>query len=340
MAKDTRYPKYLYGKTKEFPNGILNFPNYSKAYDFPYFQAGLGLTTRDPRLKPRFIKACSQFLFDTTINDPYEQFKDGLRFLKYIFKDKKNLPSRQELANIVSVAQLIHYGFEVYKRPLNELSISLNKNKVSKRWKEVFKVDKKSRQLTDARKKVEPTKRIGKFYFKDLTKADIRERKQEIKGNQLWLKKMKKEWEVLNNRVNEIEKLMGARSTFGMTVMSRNHSMGLDVRLTRLKEQRDIKRDEILRLERTLANIDPSVQADFKINIVERHIKTEIKQMEDMMFVSKTPSTFTETGEIDIKGGGAKQKTSGGYVDWSNSSSYNRNFSSKKIWVKDRPKKK
>ena len=29
------------------------------------------------------------------------------------------------------------------------------------------------------------------------------------------LKNIKEEWEVLNNHVNQIEKLMGARSTFG-----------------------------------------------------------------------------------------------------------------------------
>ena len=326
MAKDTRYPKYLYGKTKEFPNGILNFPNYSKAYDFPYFQAGLGLTTRDPRLKPRFIKACSQFLFDKTINDPYEQFKDGLDFLKYIFKDKKNLPSRQELANIVSVAQLIHYGYEVYKRPLNQISISLNKNKVSKRWKEVFRVDKRKRQLSLARKKVEPTKRIGKFYFKDLSKADIRERKQEIKGNQLWLEKMKKEVDELSYKIA-------------------HHKYNSPTQLRNAKEKRDTLVWDIKRLERTLNNIDPSVQADLKINLVEKHIKTEIKQMEQMIFRQSQPPTMktnpdgTKSVDSDIPSGGKKVRATRAYVEWSNSSTYDRKYSSKKIWVKEVIKK-
>jgi hypothetical protein len=255
MVKDNRYPKYIY-------KNILNVPN-TKAYDFLYFQTGFGLTVKDKRLKPRFIYACSQFLFDTTKNDPYEQYKDGLAFLKYIFKDKKNLPSRQELANIVSVAQLILYKYEVYKRPLNELSISTNKNVVSKRWNEVFKVDKRKRQLTEARTKVDPKKRIGKIYVPNLSKKDIRERKQQINSNQRWLKKMKKEIEILSHKIV-------------------NHQFNSPTKLRNAKEKRDTLIFDIKRLERTLENIDPSVQADIGINLVERHMNAEINQMKSL----------------------------------------------------------
>ena len=317
MAKDTRYPKYLYGKTKEFPNGILNFPNYSKAYDFPYFQAGLGLTTRDPRLKPRFIKACSQFLFDKTINDPYEQFKDGLGFLKYIFKDKKNLPSRQELANIVSVAQLIHYGYEVYKRPLNQISISLNKNKVSKRWKEVFRVDKRKRQLTEARTKVDPKKRVGKKYFLDLEKQPQRERTRLIKSNKTTLKKLQRDWEKLDKRIKAIDlKKDYLIATGGFWEFENEYRKS--------KEKRDILYWQIKRLQRTLENIDPFVQPDLENDKYKKFMEDEIKQAE-----KKTTYIDVNTGKhIELKRD---------FVDWSKNQSYNRDSSKKSIWVSDIP---
>ena len=154
-----------------YPKGLLSIPN-TKLYDFPYFQSGKGLIYNWNRaFKPRFIFPCSLYLFDTTKNDPYEQFQDGLKFLIYIFKDRNTkLPSRQELANIVSIAQMIHYGFESYNRTTNEISISLKKETVSKRWKEIFKVNKRTRHLEKARGKVDSTKRIGKKLFKNQTK--------------------------------------------------------------------------------------------------------------------------------------------------------------------------
>lgn len=317
MAKDTRYPKYLYGKTKEYPQGILNFPNYSKAYDFAYFQAGLGLTTKDPRLKPRFIKACSQFLFNTKKNDPYEQFKDGLAFLKYIFKDKKNLPSRQELANIVSVAQLILYKYEVYKRPLNELSISLNKNKVSKRWKEVFKVDKRKRQLTEARTKVDPKKRVGKKYFLDLEKQPQRERTSLIKSNQRTLKKLQRDWEKLDKRIKAIDlKKDYLIATGGFWEFENEYRKS--------KEKRDILYWQIMRLQRTLENIDPFVQPDLENDKYKQFMEDEIKQAE-----KKTTYIDVNTGKhIELKRD---------FVDWSKNQSYNRDSSKKSIWVSDIP---
>ena len=317
MAKDTRYPKYLYGKTKEYPQGILNIPNYTKAYDFLYFQSGLGLTTRDPRLKPRFIKACSQFLFNTKKNDPYEQFKDGLAFLKYIFKDKKNLPSRQELSNIVSVAQLILYKYEVYKRPLNQLSISLNKNVVSKRWKEVFKVDKRKRQLTEARTKVDPKKRVGKKYFLDLEKQPQRERTRLIKSNKTTLKKLQRDWEKLDKRIKAIDlKKDYLIATGGFWEFENEYRKS--------KEKRDILYWQIKRLQRTLENIDPFVQPDLENDKYKKFMEDEIKQAE-----KKTTYIDVNTGKhIELKRD---------FVDWSKNQSYNRDSSKKSIWVSDIP---
>lgn len=88
---------------------------------------------------------------------------------------------------------------------------------------------------------------------------------------------------------------MGGRATFGMTIMSRNHSMGLDVRLTRMKEQRDIKRDEILRLERTLSNIDPKAQPDISFNYYERQMKKEIQEA-----IKKVSYRDVNTGKIAV----------------------------------------
>ena len=311
-----------------YPTGLMSIPN-TKHKDFPYFQSGKGLLFASNRVfKPRFIFTCSLYLFDTTKNDPYEQFKDGLAFLKYIFKDKNTkLPSRQELANIVSIAQLIHHGYESYSRTTNELSISLRKQTVSKRWKEVFQVDKKSRQLTEARTKVDPKKRIGKIYVPNLSKKDLRERKQLINSNQRWLKKMKKEIEILSHKIA-------------------NHQFNSPTKLRNAKEKRDTLIFDIKRLERTLENIDPRVQADIGINLVERHMNAEINQMKSMMFTQSNPPTKKQnkadgTVSIDsgVASGGKRTKLDWENIDWTQSGSYSRGISQKGIWVKEVKKK-
>ena len=308
-----------------YPTGLMSIPN-TKLNDFPYFQSGKGLIFGSNRVfKPRFIFTCSQFLFDTRKNDPYEQFKDGLGFLKYIFKDKNTkLPSRQELANIVSIAQLIHHGYEKYTRTTNELSISLRKQTVSKRWKEVFQVDKKSRQLTEARTKVDPKKRIGKKYFLDLKKEPQRKRTRLIKSNQRLLKKWQQQWEILDKHVKEIEKLVQTKTFLGQSIFSKNNEPGLEVILRRKRDKRDILFYDIKRLQRTLENIDPNVQPDLEENRYSRFMDNEIKEAQ-----AKTTYIDSNSGKhIELK-----------YdpVDWNKNQSYNRNSSSKSIWVSDIP---
>ena len=309
----------------EYPKGLLMIPN-TKDYDFRYFQSGSGLIfDRKRQFKPRFIFTCSRFLFDTRKNDPYEQYKDALGFLKYIFKDKKTrLPSRQELANIVSIAQLIHYGFEKYTRTTNEISISLKKQTVSKRWKECFQIDKKSRQLTEARKQVDPKKRIGKKYFFDLKKEPQRKRTRQINKNQRMLKKWQREWEILDKHVKDIEKLVQSKTLIGQSIFSRNNKTGLDVILRRKRDKRDILFYDIKRLQRTLENIDPNVQPDLEENRYSRFMDNEIKEAQ-----AKTTYIDSSSGKhIELK-----------YdpVDWSKNQSYNRDSSSKSIWVSDIP---
>ena len=119
-----------------------------------------------------------------------------------------------------------------------------------------------------------------------------------------------------------------------------NHQFNSPTKLKNAKEKRDTLVFDIKRLERTLENIDPRVQADININMIERHMNAEINQMKSMTFVSSTSSTFTKTGEIEVLGGGAKQQATNEYVDWSSSGSYSRGISKKGIWVKERPKKK
>jgi hypothetical protein len=311
-------------KYKPYPKGLMMIPN-QKNTDFKYFQSGYGLIYKwNNAFKPRFIYTCARFLFDSKLNNPYTQFQDALQFLKYIFKDRNTkLPSRQELANIVSIAQLIKDGYETYTRSDNQISISLNKATVQKRWKEIYGVNKRSAQLEIARDKRDMPKRKGKKLFKDLEKYDQRERTNAIKSQRTFLKNIKEEWEVLNNHVNQIEKLMGARSTFGMTVMSRKNTMGLDVKLTRIKEKRDIKRDEILRLERTLANIDPKAQPDMSFNYYERQMKKEIQEQ-----IKKVSYHDTSTGKLMV--GLEKEK-----IDWTRMVSGNFDRSSKHINVRE-----
>ncbi len=283
-------------KNKSYPKGLMMIPN-QKNTDFKYFQSGYGLIYKwNNAFKPRFIYTCARFLFDSRLNNPYSQFQDALQFLKYIFKDRNTkLPSRQELANIVSIAQLIKDGYETYTRSTNEISISLNKATVQKRWKEIYGVNKRTAHLEKARDKRDMPKRKGKKLFKDLDKYDQRERTNAIKSQRTFLNRIKKEWEKLNHRINKMEIEMGGRATFGMTIMSRNHSMGLDVRLTRMKEQRDIKRDEILRLERTLSNIDPKAQPDISFNYYERQMKKEIQEA-----IKKVSYRDVNTGKIAV----------------------------------------
>jgi hypothetical protein len=308
-----------------YPKGLLMIPN-TKDLDFRYFQSGLGLIYKwNSAFKPRFIFTCSLYLFDSKINDPYEQFQGGVKKLKYIFKDRNTkLPSRQELANIVSIAQLIHYGFEKYTRTTNELSISLRKQTVSKRWKECFSVDKKSRQLTEARKQVDPKKRIGKKYFFDLKKEPQRKRTRQINRNQRMLEKWKREWEILNRHVIEIEKLVQSKTFVGQSVFSSNNKTGLDVILRRKRDKRDILFYDIKRLQRTLENIDPNVQPDLEENRYSRFMDNEIKEAQ-----AKTTYIDSNSGKhVELK-----------YdpVDWNKNQSYNRNSSSKSIWVSDIP---
>ena len=311
-----------------YPKGLMMIPN-QKSTDFRYFQSGYGLIYRwNNAFRPRFIFTCSLYLFDSTINDPYEQYKDALGFLKYIFKDRNTkLPSRQELANIVSIAQLIHYGFESYNRTTNEISISLKKETVSKRWKEIFRVNKRTRHLEKARKKVDSSKRIGKKLFKNLTKTDQRERNQAIKSNQLLLTKKKKEIESLSYKIE-------------------HHQFNSPTKLRNAKDKRDSLVFEIKRLERTLEYIDPSVQPDMKINMVERHMNAEINKCKAMMFTQSNPPT-KETSKSDgtvsvdesVASGGKRTKVDWEYIDWSSSGSYSRKGSQKGIWVKEVKKK-
>jgi len=302
----------------------MMIPN-QKNTDFKYFQSGYGLIYKwNNAFKPRFIYTCARFLFDSRLNNPYSQFQDALQFLKYIFKDRNTkLPSRQELANIVSIAQLIKDGYETYTRSTNEISISLNKGTVQKRWKEIYGVNKRTAHLEVARDKRDMPKRKGKSLFKDLVNYDQRERTNAIKSQRTFLKNIKKEWEELNNHVNQIEKEMGARTRFGMTVMSRKHQMGLNVRFTRMKEQRDIKRDEILRLERTLANIDPKAQPDISFNYYEKQMKKEIQEA-----IKKVSYRDTTTGKLQV--GFEKEK-----IDWDSMVSGNFNRSSKHINMRE-----
>lgn len=308
-----------------YPTGLMSIPN-TKDYDFRYFQSGKGLIFNWNRaFKPRFIFTCSVYLFDTRKNDPYEQYKDALVKLKTIFKDRKSkLPSRQELANIVSIAQLIHYGYEKYTRTTNEISISLRKQTVSKRWKECFEIDKKSRQLTEARKQVDPKKRIGKKYFFDLKKEPQRKRTRQIRSNQRMLQKWQREWEILDKHVKEIEKIVQSKTLIGQSVFSRNNKTGLDVILRRKRDKRDILFYDIKRLQRTLENIDPNVQPDLEENKYSRFMDNEIKEAQ-----AKTTYIDSNSGKhIELK-----------YdpVDWTSNQSYRRDMPQKLIWVSDMP---
>jgi hypothetical protein len=308
-----------------YPTGLMSIPN-TKDYDFRYFQSGKGLIFNWNRaFKPRFIFTCSVYLFDTRKNDPYEQYKDALVKLKTIFKDRKSkLPSRQELANIVSIAQLIHYGYEKYTRTTNEISISLRKQTVSKRWKECFEIDKKSRQLTEARKQVDPKKRIGKKYFSDLKKEPQRKRTRQIRSNQRMLEKWQREWEILDKHVKEIEKIVQSKTLIGQSVFSRNNKTGLDVILRRKRDKRDILFYDIKRLQRTLENIDPNVQPDLEENRYSRFMDNEIKEAQ-----AKTTYIDSNSGKhIELK-----------YdpVDWTSNQSYRRDMPQKLIWVSDMP---
>ena len=69
-----------------YPKGLMMIPN-QKITDFRYFQSGYGLIYRwNNAFRPRFIFTCSLYLFDSTINDPYEQYKDALGFLNTFSK--------------------------------------------------------------------------------------------------------------------------------------------------------------------------------------------------------------------------------------------------------------
>jgi hypothetical protein len=221
------------------------------------------------------------------------------------------------LANIVSVAQLIHYGFEKYTRTTNEISISLKKQTVSKRWKECFQIDKKSRQLTEARKQVEPKKRIGKKYFFDLKKEPQRKRTRLINSNHRLLKKQQRDWEKLDKRIKAIELKKDYLIATGKFWEFENE-------YGKLKEKRDILYWQIKRLKRTLENIDPLVQPDLETDKYKKFMEDEIKLAE-----KKTTYIDVNSGKhIELKRD---------FVDWEKNQSYSRTGSKKSIWVDDIP---
>lgn len=256
-----------------------------KVYDFKYFQMGFGFTLHknDRRYKPRFIFACSRFLFRAKINDPYEQYKDAVGFLNYIFKENKNKPSRQEVGNIVSVAQLIKDGYEKYTRNTNELSISLNKQKVSSRWKEVYQVDKRAIQSKEALKKVDPSKRKGKKYFFDIDKKEKKEtRTVPIRRMNTKLKELEKEFELLSGITRA-----QARS---------------NPRYRNNMDKLDSLKWEIIRLKRTIENVDPNVISENEFDRVKIHMQREINQKMKMASYHDTDGKIKvgfEREEID-----------------------------------------
>jgi len=304
-------------KNKSYPKGLMMIPN-QKNTDFKYFQSGYGLIYKwNNAFKPRFIYTCARFLFDSRINNPYSQFQDALQFLKYIFKDKNTkLPSRQELANIVSIAQLIKDGYETYTRIDNQISISLNKATVQKRWKEIYGVNKRTSQLQIARDKRDMGKRKGKALFKDLVKYDQRERTQAINSNKTLLKNLKKDWEELNNFVERID----LKKDY---LVATGEIWKYEVEYRRAKETRDNKKWEILRLERTLSHIDPKAQPDLSFNYYERQMKQEIKDV-----VKKVSYVDTNTGRIKV--GLEKEK-----IDWDSMVSGSFKRSPKHINMRD-----
>ena len=304
-------------KNKSYPKGLMMIPN-QKNTDFKYFQSGYGLIYKwNNAFKPRFIYTCARFLFDSRINNPYSQFQDALQFLKYIFKDKNTkLPSRQELANIVSIAQLIKDGYETYTRIDNQISISLNKATVQKRWKEIYGVNKRTSQLQIARDKRDMGKRKGKALFKDLVKYDQRERTQAINSNKTLLKNLKKDWEELNNFVERID----LKKDY---LVATGEIWKYEVEYRRAKETRDNKKWEILRLERTLSQIDPKAQPDLSFNYYERQMKQEIKDV-----VKKVSYVDTNTGRIKV--GLEKEK-----IDWDSMVSGSFKRSPKHINMRD-----
>ena len=304
-------------KNKSYPKGLMMIPN-QKNTDFKYFQSGYGLIYKwNNAFKPRFIYTCARFLFDSKLNNPYTQFQDALQFLKYIFKDKNTkLPSRQELANIVSIAQLIKDGYETYTRIDNQISISLNKATVQKRWKEIYGVNKRTSQLQIARDKRDMGKRKGKALFKDLVKYDQRERTQAINSNKTLLKNLKKDWEELNNFVERID----LKKDY---LVATGEIWKYEVEYRRAKETRDNKKWEILRLERTLSQIDPKAQPDLSFNYYERQMKQEIKDV-----VKKVSYVDTNTGRIKV--GLEKEK-----IDWDSMVSGSFKRSPKHINMRD-----
>ena len=276
-----------------------------KAYDFRYFQLGFGfiLYKNDSRYKPRFIFACSRFLFKAKINDPYEQYKDAVGFLNYIFKESKNKPSRQEIGNIVSVAQLIKDGYEKFTRSTNKLSISLNKQKVSSRWKEVYQVDKRVIQSKQALEKINPSKRKGKKYFFNLEKKEKREtRTIPIRRMTSKLKDLEKEFELLS----------------GITkAQSRSNP-----RFRNNMDKLDSLKWEIIRLKRTLENVDPDVISENEFDRVKVHMQREISHK------MKMASYHDNDGKLKV--GFEKEQ-----IDWDSFTSGSFNRSKKHINIKD-----
>lgn len=273
-------------RDKSYPKGLLAIPN-TKIYDFKYFQIGFGFTLhkKDIRYKPRFIYTCSRYLFNSKINDPYEQYKDAVGFLNYIFKENKNKPSRQEIGNIISIAQLIKDNYEKYIRSTNELSLSLNWKKVRERWKEIYQVDKRKIQSKLALKKIDPSKRKGKKYFHDLKKADQRERNTAIRRMNTKLRELEKDYEIL---------LSLTKSQSRSNPQYRSNMDKLDT-----------KKWEIIRLRRTIENIDPTLIPEEEFNRVKIHMEREIKSQ--LKLVSHTDK---QTGKAKV---GLKEDQS---VDW------------------------
>jgi len=291
----------------------MMIPN-QKNTDFKYFQSGLGFIYNwNKAFKPRFIYTCSRFLFDSKINDPYRQLKDAIGFLNYIFKGNKKtkLPSRQEIANIVSIAQLIKDGYETYTRTTNELSISLNKAGVSKRWKEIYGVNKKTAQLDLARGKVDHSKRKGKKYFPDLIKKELRDtRTKPIARNRKHLKDLKKQYELLQKTIRE---LSPTNTSYRRTM-----------------DKADSVKWEIIRLERTLENVDPNLIQDTEFNRVRVHIQKELQRQNSMAYSSSDSITDIQGGTSTPAGtkraGIIKEK-----VDWTGNVSGDFARSSKHI---------